>query len=165
MKGLGFSRCAIPTYPPQTILICAWLFSAAFLDIIAGLLPSNVHSHFNKRCTGVSDVHGERVRLRFADDSEHEVDLVIGADGIKSAIRAQGMHPHSHAARKCLTTLIVVFGSEGDRLVNTGTSAYRALVPTERLRAAGIKEELLKPIPRGYLGQDKVYIPFNVIVY
>ena len=51
---------------------------------------------------------------------------------------------------------MIVFGEEGNRLVFTGTSVYRALVPTERMRAAGVKEELLKPIPKGYMGQEKV---------
>ncbi|VDB84930.1 unnamed protein product [Peniophora sp. CBMAI 1063] len=124
-------------YPKENAMNGLGFHRAAFLDIIAGLLPNNVRSHFNKRCTSVFSAPSDRVRLRFADDTEHEVDLLIGTDGIKSAVRAQ------------------VLGADGDRLVHTGTSAFRALVPTQRLRAAGVREEFLTSGPRIYLGQEK----------
>ncbi|VDB84926.1 unnamed protein product [Peniophora sp. CBMAI 1063] len=132
-------------YPEQDDLKGLGFHRAAFLDILAGLLPDKVHSHFKKRCTSVLQDADERVRLGFSDGSEHVADLVIGADGIKSAIRAQ------------------VFGADGDRLVDTGTVAYRALVPVQRLRAAGVKEEFLKPMPRGYLGEEKHIIITNIM--
>ncbi|KZV66695.1 FAD/NAD(P)-binding domain-containing protein [Peniophora sp. CONT] len=118
---------------------------AAFLAILASILPSNVRSHFNKRCITVSEARNGRVQLSFADNSVHEVDLVIGADGIKSAVRTQ------------------VFGAKDDRLVNTGTSAYRALIPTQRLKGAGVKDELLQSEPRCYLGQEKHIIALSIM--
>ncbi|GAA4719907.1 FAD-dependent monooxygenase [Phytohabitans rumicis] len=43
--------------------------------------------HFGRRCVGVLERPG-RVELRFADGSDGAADLVIGADGIHSTVRA-----------------------------------------------------------------------------
>ena len=55
---------------------------------------------------------------------------------------------------------MAVIGASGDRLVDTGTATYRALVPVQRLRDSKVRaaflDDLLKPSPRGYVGQDKV---------
>lgn len=53
-------------------------------------MPSDVRSHFHKRCVSVTTVLGGRAEVRFADGSAHVADIVIGADGIKSAVRGQG---------------------------------------------------------------------------
>ncbi|VDB92184.1 unnamed protein product [Peniophora sp. CBMAI 1063] len=122
---------------------------AAFLDVLSHLLPTNARSHFNKRCVSVYTDQEGRVRLRFTDDTVHEADVVIGADGIKSVVRTQ------------------VIGEDADRLVDTGTSAYRALIPVQRLHDANIRkeflEDLLKPSPRGYIGLDKHIITYAIM--
>ena len=62
---------------------------ASLIDVLAHQLPSGVRSHFNKRCVAVGSSESGQARVRFADGSSHDVDLVIGADGIKSVVRAQ----------------------------------------------------------------------------
>jgi 2-polyprenyl-6-methoxyphenol hydroxylase-like FAD-dependent oxidoreductase len=42
--------------------------------------------HTGRQCTGVEQ-RGEHVAVRFADESETEADVVIGADGLRSAVR------------------------------------------------------------------------------
>lgn len=59
------------------------------------------------------DVSGDGVSLRFADGSTDEVDVVVGADGIHSAVRRS------------------ILGEERPEF--TGTVAYRAVLPTERV--------------------------------
>ncbi len=84
-------------------------------DLLAALtdaLPDGV-IEFGKRLTEVTP--GGRSRLRFDDDTDAEVDVLIGADGIHSAVRT------------------ALFGPEHPTF--TGVVAYRAVVPTERLRA------------------------------
>ena len=58
--------------------------------------------------------HGDRVEATFANGATTEVDLLVGADGIHSAVRE------------------VLFGAQDP--VFTGCAAYRGLVPAERLR-------------------------------
>lgn len=67
---------------------------------------------FGRRCV---DVHrrGDRAEVEFADGARVEADLVIGADGIHSAVRA------------------AMSAAEAPRF--TGHVAYRGLVPAERI--------------------------------
>jgi salicylate hydroxylase len=79
--------------------------------MLAGAVPSS-SLHLNKRCTEV-ELRERAVGLTFADGSSHEADLVIGSDGIRSAVRKS------------------VFGGSGPRY--SGYMCWRSLVPVEAL--------------------------------
>jgi salicylate hydroxylase len=66
----------------------------------------------NSRVVGFEEFE-DHVELKLSDDSRHRADLLIGADGVKSAVRAQitGTSPASY----------------------TGDAAWRLIVPAERL--------------------------------
>jgi len=66
----------------------------------------------NKRVVGFEEAE-DHVRLQFADGSREQADILIGADGVKYAVRAQiaGASPASY----------------------TGDAAWRLIVPAERL--------------------------------
>ncbi len=66
--------------------------------------------HLAKHCTGAASSNGTAV-ASFADGSEIEADLIVGADGIRSAIREQ------------------LFGADQPRFTNS--ICWRALVPIE----------------------------------
>jgi salicylate hydroxylase len=74
------------------------------------LPPSGIH--LGKRCTGV-ELHERSAGLHFTDGTSAEADVVIGADGIRSAVRKH------------------VFGGEGCRYA--GTMCWRSLIPSDRL--------------------------------
>lgn len=87
-------------------------------------LPSAVH--FGSVVTGYEqDAHGVRVRL--ADGQRLSGDVLIGADGIHSAIRAQLCGP--------------------DQPLFTGNVAWRAVVPVERLGT-----EAPRPVTTAWMG-------------
>jgi salicylate hydroxylase len=68
--------------------------------------------HLGLRLTGVTDGNGPVV-LHFADGSSAEADVLVGADGIRSAVRN------------------LLTGT--DDTVYSGTSGYRGVVPVDRL--------------------------------
>ena len=68
--------------------------------------------HLGKRCTQVESRNGS-AGLSFTDGTSAEADVVVGCDGIRSAVRA------------CL------FGGEGPHYA--GTMCWRALAPTDAL--------------------------------
>jgi 2-polyprenyl-6-methoxyphenol hydroxylase-like FAD-dependent oxidoreductase len=56
-------------------------------EILAGRLdPRTIH--LGRRCIGYVD-HGDRIALQFEDGSTAEGDVVVGADGVHSAVRRQ----------------------------------------------------------------------------
>ena len=86
---------------------------ADLLEVIGQAVPEGT-VRLGKRCTAVED-HGARRSLRFADGEVAEADVVIGADGIHSVIRAAlaGQSPATYS----------------------GLCAFRALVPAARAPA------------------------------
>jgi salicylate hydroxylase len=85
---------------------------ADLLSALVGALPPE-RLHVGHRLTAFAD-DGDRVEATFENGNAIEVDLLVGADGIHSAVRA------------------ALFGPQDPAF--TGCAAYRGLVPAERLR-------------------------------
>ncbi len=83
---------------------------ADLLSVLESALPPGVVK-LGARVNEV--VHEERIGLRFADGAQEQVDVLIGADGIHSTVRA------------------ALFGPEHPTF--TGVVAYRAVVPVQRV--------------------------------
>jgi salicylate hydroxylase len=79
--------------------------------LLSEALPQDI-IHLGKRCTRAETRNGS-AGLSFADGDSAEADVVVGCDGIRSAVRAS------------------VFGGEGPRYA--GTMCWRALAPTDAL--------------------------------
>ncbi len=97
-------------------------FGAPYFHIhradLHGILADRVRAldpnclHLNARAVGYEE-NAEGVTLKLADGSTVQGDVLVGADGIKSAIRAQIVGP--------------------DQPVYTGDIAWRAVIPVSRL--------------------------------
>jgi salicylate hydroxylase len=85
---------------------------ADLLRALVGALPPE-RLHVGHLLVDVAD-HDDRIEARFANGTTVEADVLIGADGIHSAVRQ------------------MLFGPQDP--VFTGCAAYRGLVPAERLR-------------------------------
>ena len=87
----------------------ATVHRADLLDVLAHSLPSHIVT-LGARCTGV-EPDGEVAVAHFQDGTEVEADMVVGADGIHSAVRAS------------------LFGPDAPRF--TGKICYRSVVPVD----------------------------------
>jgi salicylate hydroxylase len=96
----------------------ATLHRADLLDVLAAALPDGITS-LGKRCTGVESGESGAV-ARFADGTAAEADVIIGADGIHSAVRT------------------ALFGPDAPRF--TGKICYRSVIPAERVRASALAD-------------------------
>ncbi|CDO70374.1 hypothetical protein BN946_scf184999.g14 [Trametes cinnabarina] len=138
--GVGDHRAVyrIPTRDPDDAQL--FIHRATFLDALVSQVDPKI-AHFHKRCTSVTEslTNPKRVLLHFLDGTTHEADVVLGSDGIKSAVRKY------------------VLGGADDRLSFSNTVAYRALIPWEKLKAAGIKTDLTEA-PTCFMGPDKINI-------
>jgi salicylate hydroxylase len=98
-------------------------------------LPDTCKIHHSKRLSTYTTLPDGRIRASFDDGTQILCDLLIGADGIKSVVRdnllrqkaakhaAMGNH---EAAYKCLIS---------NQPHWSGTMAYRALIPMEKVKA------------------------------
>jgi salicylate hydroxylase len=82
---------------------------ADLLDVLGADLPKQ-SIHLGARCVGV-ETNEDSAVARFRDGSSYEADIVIGADGIHSAVRES------------------LFGADAPRF--TGKICYRCLVPVD----------------------------------
>jgi len=92
----------------------ATVHRADLLDVLAGALPAGMVT-LGKRCERVRTDGGTAV-ARFADGSEIEADIIVGADGIHSPVRAS------------------LFGPDAPRF--TGKICYRSVIPAGAVRGA-----------------------------
>ncbi|KAH8096746.1 hypothetical protein DFH11DRAFT_1679521 [Phellopilus nigrolimitatus] len=100
----------------------------------------NMRTHFSKRLVSYEQAEQNSlasggITLHFLDESSAQADLLVGADGIKSATRATMYSRLAESAAKKDTAKSAKLRS----YVNaswSGTYAYRALVETEKLLSA-----------------------------
>src|SRR5580692_4004027 len=96
----------------------ATVHRADLLDVLAAALPAGLVT-LGKRCVSV-DGGGEVAVARFADGTSAEADVIIGADGIHSAVRTG------------------LFGPDAPRF--TGKICYRSVIPTAAVRGGALSD-------------------------
>ncbi|KZP19639.1 FAD/NAD(P)-binding domain-containing protein [Athelia psychrophila] len=107
-----------------------WTFHrASFQKAIISHLPPTCTSHFGKRLVSYDDPASGPITLHFKDGTTAECDVLVGADGIKSTVRAI---MYSNLAKEGKVTQEEA--SEPNP-VWSGTVAYRGLISKERLEA------------------------------
>ncbi len=121
---------------------------ADFLNLLFDALPRGTVT-LGHRCIQLKE-EADRVRLSFANGASAEADLVIGADGIRSAVQRE-------------------IGLQS-RPSSEGIMAYRGLIPADRLSWAGDLKDpalwlgsgrsfLLYPVARGRLINMVAFVP------
>ncbi|KAJ3488207.1 hypothetical protein NLI96_g3020 [Meripilus lineatus] len=118
---------------------------SAFLDaLVKHIDPAT--AHFKKRCINITPSQNNPARstIQFADGTTHEADVVIGADGVKSNVRNT-----------------VVSNRPGPFATFSNTLAYRALVPYDKAKNAGLKTDLSKGMVC-FVGKDKHIIAYLI---
>jgi salicylate hydroxylase len=108
---------------------------ADFHSVLQQAVPANC-IRLDARATGVLQ-HRDGVTLSFADGSTAEADIVIGADGIRSAVRES------------------LFGPDAPRF--TGHVVWRGLVP-----AAALPKDLIAPDMTAWFGPKGTIVYYYV---
>jgi salicylate hydroxylase len=118
MRNWKTGRVIAKTSRPQQVasfgIPGATVHRADLLDVLAGALPAGLVT-LGRRCTRVWP-DGDVAVARFADGSEIEADVIVGADGIHSPVRAS------------------LFGPDAPRF--TGKICYRSVVRVAAVRGA-----------------------------
>jgi salicylate hydroxylase len=98
---------------------CYTIHRADLLDAVRGAVPDD-WVRLGTRCTGITPRGDSGVRLGFADGTQADADIVIGADGVHSVVRGE---------------VVRGAGAEPSAPEYSGLCAFRALVPAERAPA------------------------------
>ena len=113
---------------------------AAFLDALVKHVDPQ-RAHFHKRCTHVTEpASGKGVVIHFQDGTTAEADVVLGADGIKSAVRR-------YVANSASASL-------DPNVKFSNTICYRSLVPCTKATEAGCKTDF-SDRPICFIGENK----------
>ncbi|KAF8515185.1 FAD/NAD(P)-binding domain-containing protein [Gautieria morchelliformis] len=137
-------------YPVLDTDVAMGVHRARFLDALVNLVPADI-AHFDKKCNSLSQSESNGVTITFKDGTTHTADIVIGCDGVRSAVRAS------------------VVGSPADSKF-TRTVAFRGLI-SEADGVAALGGPVHRPM--AYLGPDRHVIVFplkgkqiiNIVVF
>lgn len=136
---------------------------ADFHGVLLSHLPPSCTTHNAKRLKSYVRPFSNRSRkspitLIFRDGSTATCDVLIGADGIKSAVRpcmmrelAEGMGPdEKQSVLSCI------------KPVWSGVTAYRTLIPAEKLRARCPDHRIFSGGITQYLGKDAFFLGYPI---
>ncbi|KAF8580781.1 FAD/NAD(P)-binding domain-containing protein [Ramaria rubella] len=149
------------------------LHRSQFIDLLVELLSETkrVNIHFGKRCisfkqrltsaTKDDNLNKDPVTIQFLDGSSATCDVLVGCDGIKSAVRGELVYGSTTGVTNGGTP-----GTVGDlkRFVGTsfcGTVAYRTLVKPEELRAVAGEHSAITT-RKMYCGKGKHIVTYPV---
>ncbi|KAF8961501.1 hypothetical protein BDZ97DRAFT_1664184 [Flammula alnicola] len=132
-----------------------------FQNALLRRLPASYRIHCSKRLRSYTQRYGGPINLLFEDGTRASCDVLVGADGLKSAVRrsllgekaqwAQSQNNWSEAAD--ITALIEPTWS--------GTNAYRALITADRLRIRDPNHRVFTQ-PTQYLGRNGYIIAYPI---
>ncbi|KAJ3576558.1 hypothetical protein NP233_g350 [Leucocoprinus birnbaumii] len=134
---------------------------ADFQQVLLRRIASSCKMHCGKRLRTYTQRPSEPIKLLFEDGSTATCDVLVGADGLKSAVRQTLMTEKAHFAQ-----------SEGRRAEATdclasidpwwsGTNSYRVLIPADRLRAQFPNHRVLTQ-PMQYLGENAHIVAYPI---
>ena len=143
--GVTFQKLITPGTPPRAgstraqvhLTVPGGLITfhrADFQRVLFSRLAPHCRTHTSKRLVDFAQAARGPVQLRFQDGSRAECDVLVGADGIKSAVRARMLE---HVAAQLRARGRHADADEALRAARplwSGTMAYRTVVRTEDLQ-------------------------------
>ncbi|KAJ7595705.1 hypothetical protein C8J56DRAFT_387258 [Mycena floridula] len=129
-------------------------------QVLAHHISSSCEIHYSKHLLTYNEEASGNVVLSFTDGSTACCDILVAADGLKSACRGIIFRRLAQAAKsngryeeaKSLLACVEPIWS--------GSIAYRSLIPLDPLEDASTTELEISPVPIMYVGKDA-----NLIVY
>ena len=108
---------------------------ADFQRVLLRRLPNSCKTYCSKRLRSYKQRPSGPIEVLFEDGSTTTCDVLIGADGLKSAVRSTFLAEKAQWAKSEGRWAEVASINASVDPVWSGTNAYRALIPADRLRA------------------------------
>ena len=116
---------------------------AEFHAALLNRLPSSCDALPSKRLESYTQQPGDAIMLRFQDGSTATCDILLGADGVKSAVRKTMLHEAASRAESQHRNADAVELRDMSEPYFSGFFCYRALIPAERLSSISSKHRAL----------------------
>ncbi|KAF9070947.1 hypothetical protein BDP27DRAFT_560479 [Rhodocollybia butyracea] len=125
-------------------------------------LPKRCRAHCSKRLRSYTQHRSGPIELLFEDGTMAQCDVLIGADGVKSTVRAgivreKAQRAQAEGRRKEASEVLTQVDP-----VWSGTNAYRALIPVEKLRAVAPNHQVLTTPGVQYLGKNGYILAYRI---
>ncbi|KAI0248756.1 salicylate hydroxylase [Lactifluus subvellereus] len=137
------------------------LHRAEFHEVLLNRLPSQCRTFTSKRLESYTQQPDAPIQLRFQDGSTATCDILIGADGLKSAVRKKMLQ---EAAAEVEMQNWDAEAAELRSLIEprfSGVFSYRTLIPAERLSRIAPRHRVFSS-PVQYLGKNKHIMAYPI---
>ncbi|KAI0088036.1 FAD/NAD(P)-binding domain-containing protein [Irpex rosettiformis] len=147
LEGHSYFRLSLP--------FISYLFHRAhFLNVLVDQIPSSI-AHLGKRLRAYTqNSPSEPITLEFADGTTATCDLLVGSDGIKSAVRRC-----MYEGKAAVTRNAELLKHIEPRF--SGWVVYRTLVPVEKLTKDGESHRIFHT-PMMYCGYRKHVVSYGI---
>ncbi|KAF8159235.1 salicylate hydroxylase [Crassisporium funariophilum] len=132
-----------------------------FQTVLLRRLPASTRIHCSKRLRSYVQREGGPINLLFEDGTRSSCDLLVGADGLKSAVRCSLLREKAQWAQaesKWSEAADITASIEPSW---SGTNAYRALIPGDRLKLRHPDHRVFTQ-PTQYLGKNGYIIAYPI---
>ncbi|KAJ3551436.1 hypothetical protein NM688_g4701 [Phlebia brevispora] len=133
---------------------CLYVHRAHFLDVLVKHLPEGV-TNLRKRLITYSNQDSGSIELQFSDGTKATCDLLVGCDGIRSAVRKQMFE--DEAVRQLQPELVKYVDP-----VFSGSFTYRAVFSMEVLKGREGEPHPSLNAPTIYCGKGKSVITYPI---
>ena len=116
---------------------------AEFHGALLNRLPSSCGAFPAKRLESYTQQPGDAIMLRFQDGSTATCDILLGADGVKSAVRKTMLHEAASWAESQHQNADATELRDLSEPLFSGFFSYRALIPAERLSSISSQHRVL----------------------
>ncbi|KAJ8082777.1 hypothetical protein PM082_008633 [Marasmius tenuissimus] len=137
------------------------LHRADYQQTLIQHLPRSCRTHCSKRLRSYSQRLSGPIELVFEDGTVAYCDVLLGADGLKSAVRRCALSEKSRWAQSEGRYKEAAELLQGVDPVWSGTNAYRALIPADRLQARYPSHRAITT-PVQYLGKQGYVIAYPI---
>jgi len=134
---------------------------AEFHKVLLNRLSSRCRTLPSKRLESYVQQAGAPITLRFQDGSTSTCDVLIGADGLKSAVRKTMFHEVAMCAESQHRNADAVRLQSVSEPRFSGVLSYRALIPGERLSSISPQHRVLSSAVQ-YLGNNRHIMTYPI---